>query len=243
MVFGPVRSRPSCAVYLSGCLLEVVPSCRYLGVVFTPSLRWDAHLAHILAHGHRLFAQSTSWDRSEGLLASFSPFLLSTYVLPSPTFGTEFVDDCTRSIAQLDLAQRRWCRHLFGWASGTPCASVFHEHSLTASACPLAEPQPCLAVLILSLQVCAFFFLLQCLLSRRTPQLPGLTGVSLFSKTTLQGILQILLSATLLFIGHPPMVASRCLSPLGLSMVSSSPSRPRRPLWSASTLGLSVLAR
>ena len=133
MVFGPAHSWPSCAVSLSGRLLEVVPSYRFLGVVLTPSLRWDAHIAHILARSHRLFAQSTSRARSEALTASFSHFLLSTYVLPSATFGTKFVGDCTRSLAQLDLAQRRWSRHLLGWASGTPCASVLYELALPDS--------------------------------------------------------------------------------------------------------------
>ena len=46
MAFGPARSRPSCAVSLSGHLLEVVPSYRYLGVVLTPSLRRDACRPH-----------------------------------------------------------------------------------------------------------------------------------------------------------------------------------------------------
>ena len=81
MVFGPARSRPSCAVSLSGHLLEVVPSYRCLGVVLTPSLRWDAHVAHILARGLRLFAHSTSWARSEGLLASFSHFIIIIIIL------------------------------------------------------------------------------------------------------------------------------------------------------------------
>ena len=64
-----------------------------------------------------LFAQSTSWAHSEGLPASFTHFWPITYVLPSATFGSEFID-CTRSLAQLDFAQRRWGRHLLGWASG-----------------------------------------------------------------------------------------------------------------------------
>ena len=42
MVFGPARSKLSCAVSLSGRLLEVVPS-------YCHSLRWDAHIAHLLA--------------------------------------------------------------------------------------------------------------------------------------------------------------------------------------------------
>ena len=62
MVFGPARSRPSsCSLFLSGQLLHVVSSYRYLGVVLTPSLRWDAHITHLISRGDRLFAQSTSW--------------------------------------------------------------------------------------------------------------------------------------------------------------------------------------
>ena len=62
-----------------------------------------------------------------GPLPSFTHFLLTTYVLPSATFGAEFIGDGTRSLAQLDFAQRRWGRHLFGWASGTPSGSVLYE--------------------------------------------------------------------------------------------------------------------
>ena len=57
MVFGPACSRPSCRVCLSGQPLPVVSSHRYLGVVLTPSLRWDAHVAHLVSRGHRLFSQ------------------------------------------------------------------------------------------------------------------------------------------------------------------------------------------
>ena len=83
-------------------------SYHYLGVVLTPSLRWDAHVAHLVSRGHRLFAQCVSWARSEGLSVSFAHFLLATYVFPSAMYGKEFVGDCARSLAQLDLAQRRW---------------------------------------------------------------------------------------------------------------------------------------
>ena len=60
----------------------------------TSSLRWDAHITHLISRGHRLFAQSTSWAHSEGLPTSFTHFLLTTYVLPSATFGAEFIGDC-----------------------------------------------------------------------------------------------------------------------------------------------------
>ena len=132
MEFGPVRSKPSCAVSLSGHLLEVVPSCRYLGVVLTPSLRWDAHVAHILARGHRLFAQSSSWARSEGLTC----FLLALPTLHVMFFPVPLSERNSLAIALAlwrDLAQRRWGRHLLGWASGTPCASVLYELALPDS--------------------------------------------------------------------------------------------------------------
>ena len=111
MVFGPARSRQSSQSLSAAICWKSSHPYRYLGVVLTPSLWWDAHVVHILARGHRLFAQSTSWARSKGLLASFSA-----------TFGTEFVGDCTHTLAQLDLAQQRWGCH-YGhqsWWSSSP---------------------------------------------------------------------------------------------------------------------------
>ena len=43
---------------------------------------------------------------SEGLSASFAHFLLATCEL----YGTESVGDCARSLAYLDLAEKRWGR-------------------------------------------------------------------------------------------------------------------------------------
>ena len=219
--------------------LEVVPSYRYLGVVLTPSLRWDAHVAHILARGHRLFAKSTSWARSKGLPASFSHFLLSTYVLPSATFGTEFVGNCTRILAQLDLAQRRWGRHLLGWASGTPCASVLYEFALPDS---IRLSTGRALALFGRLHSRAFLFLPQCLLSRRTLQEPGPTGVSLFSNTTLKGIQQILVSGRAALQRSPADGCTALSIPCWIErgfIVSVAPSS----LVSASTLELSVPTR
>ena len=59
-----IRTRPLKAVVQSS-------SCRHLGVVLTPSLHWDAHVAHIVSRCHRLFAQCVSWARSEGFSVSF----------------------------------------------------------------------------------------------------------------------------------------------------------------------------
>ena len=57
-------------------------------------------------------------------------FLLSTYVLPSASFGIEFAGECPRSLARFDRALRQCGRHLLGWPSGTPNASVLCELGL-----------------------------------------------------------------------------------------------------------------
>ena len=87
MVFGPSRQVPSCSVTLDGINLPVVRTYKYLGVILTPSLRWTDHVHHLTSRGFRLFAQTTTWSRSEDLPVSFGSLLLSTYVLPSTTFG------------------------------------------------------------------------------------------------------------------------------------------------------------
>ena len=160
-------------------------------------------------------------------------FLLSTYVPPSATFGTEFVGDCNRTLAQLDPAQRRWGRHLLGWASGTPCASVLYElalpdslrlstgralalfgrlHSLTAGA---RVPLPA-----------AVFDL-----SQNTRGTWAHWCLSLLQHHAAGNPADFWCRAALLLSGHPSMVTSRCQSLVGSSVVSSSPSRPRPPLW------------
>ena len=90
----------------------------------------QSYIDHLVDRGRRLFAQCVSWVRSEGLSVSFSLFLLSTYVLPSASFGIEFAGDCPRSLARFDRALRQWGRHLLGWPSGTPNASVLCELGL-----------------------------------------------------------------------------------------------------------------
>ena len=99
-------------------------------MVLTPTLSWCNHVDHLVDRGRRLFAQCVSWVRSEGLPVSFSLFLLSTYVLPSASFGIEFAGECPRSLARFDRALRQWGRHLLGWQSGTPNASVLCELGL-----------------------------------------------------------------------------------------------------------------
>ena len=129
VIFGPPRHALTCEVYLQGDLLPVVSAYRYLGVVLTPTLSWCNHVDHLVDRGRRLFAQCVSWVRSEGLPVSFSLFLLSTYVLPSASFGIEFAGE-SRSLARFDRALRQWGRHLLGWPSGTPNASVLCELGL-----------------------------------------------------------------------------------------------------------------
>ena len=213
MVFGPARSRPSCAVSLSGRLLEVVP--------ISPLPWCCAHTVPAMGRPYR--PRSRPWPSAFStkylvgpLRRPTSHFLLSTYVLPSATFGTKFVGDCTRSLAQLDLAQRRWGRHLLGWASFTPCASVLYELALPDSL--RLSTGRALALFgrlhSLSLQARAFLLPRQYLLSCRTSQVPGPTGVSLVSNTTLQGTKQILVS------GH----AAPQRSPAGGSITLSIPS-------------------
>ena len=49
---------------------------------------------------------------------------------PSASFGIEFAGDCPRSLARFDRALHQWGRHLLGWPSGTPNASVLCELGL-----------------------------------------------------------------------------------------------------------------
>ena len=178
MIFGPARSRPSCRVCLSGQPLPVVSSYRYLGVVLTPSLRWDAHVAHLVSRGHRLFAQCVSWARSEGLSVSFAHFLLATYVFPSAMYGTEFVGDCARSLAQLDLLKDVG-DDIFSVGPQGPRAPQFCMSLLcrTASALQRADPCPFSAVCTPFHQEDALPSQRQCSSSLNISQELGPTGV------------------------------------------------------------------
>ena len=51
-------------------------------------------------------------------------------MLPSASFGIGFAGECPRSLARFDRALRQWGRHLLGWPSGTPNASVLCELGL-----------------------------------------------------------------------------------------------------------------
>ena len=101
------RSSPSCS-HLRSVPPRRPSAYRYLGVVLTPTLSWCNHVDHLVGRGRRLFAQCVSWVRSEGLPVSFSLFLLSTYVIPSASFGIEFAGECPRSLARFDRALRQW---------------------------------------------------------------------------------------------------------------------------------------
>ena len=121
MIFGPSRRTPFFTP--SNLELPVVRAFRYLGVHF------DAFaLPHQPSHHSlRLFAQSTTWSRSEGLPVSFGRFLMSTYVLPSLAFGLEFAGETHSSLSVFDRSLRRWGRHLLRWPAGTPNASVLTQ--------------------------------------------------------------------------------------------------------------------
>ena len=126
------RSSPSCSH------LRSVPPRRPSACRFCLSLpRSGPHSHTFLVQScrsfggpRRLFAQCVSWVRSKSLPVSFSLFLLSTYVLPSASFGIEFAGECPRSLAKFDRALRQWGHHLLGWPSGTPNASVLCELGL-----------------------------------------------------------------------------------------------------------------
>ena len=65
----------------------------------------------------------SSGPEKSAVMISFciAHFLLAT---SSAMYGREFVGDCTRSLAQLDLGQRCWGRHLLGWPAGTPSTAL-----------------------------------------------------------------------------------------------------------------------
>ena len=87
-----------------------------------PHFSWCNHVDHLV--------RSVSWVRSEGLPVSFSLFLLSTYVLPSASFGVEFAGECLRSLARFDRALRQWGRHLLGLAKWhTQCVGALRAWS------------------------------------------------------------------------------------------------------------------
>ena len=97
--------------------LPVVRTYRYLGVILTPSQRWTDHVNHLTARGFGLFAQTTTWSRSEDLPVSFGSLLLSTCVLPSTTFGLEFAGESPSTLSVFDRSLRRWVSSFIAVAS------------------------------------------------------------------------------------------------------------------------------
>ena len=50
-----------------------------------------------------------------------------SYVLPSISWGVEFLVSSPSALQVIDTALRRWGRFLLGWPAGSPIASVFLE--------------------------------------------------------------------------------------------------------------------
>ena len=120
MVFGPALSRPSCAVSLNGRLLEVVPSYRY------------AHTVPAVGRPYR--PHSRPWPSAfctkylVGPLRRPTCLLLALSALHLRSSQCDFRNGvCWRLHSQSCAAGPRAAtmgRHLLGWASGNPCASV-----------------------------------------------------------------------------------------------------------------------
>ena len=111
MVFGPLRGCLDCCVHLGGVPTALV----HLGVVRSPTLSWRPHVDFICSRGDRLFHQASAWCLGEGLPLSVSSSIFVTYVLCSSSFGLEIIGDDLFALQQLNLALRRWYRHLLGW--------------------------------------------------------------------------------------------------------------------------------
>ena len=116
MVFGPRRSVPPCSAFLSGQELPLVSEYPYLGVILTPSLSWTAHARHLVSRGNRLFAQCVAWCKSERLPLRFASTLFMSYVLPSISWGVEFLVSSPPALQVIDTALRRWGRFSLGMA-------------------------------------------------------------------------------------------------------------------------------
>ena len=222
MVFGPVRSRPSSAVSLSAaaCWNSSHPTVTFVLCSLRPCGGTPTSPT----------VSSVAIDFLHKIPRGPAP---NAYLPPSPTSYSPrmFFLDRWRlhsQIAQLDLAQQRWGRHLLGWASGTPCASVLYELALPDSLRLSTGRTLNLFGRLHSRTAGAR--VRQCLLSRNTPTDMG-PLLSLFSPTPrCKESSRFWCRATLLLSGHPPMGTSRCVSRVGSSMVSSSPSRLCPPL-------------
>ena len=118
------------------------PSYRYLGVVLTPSLRWEAHIAHILASGRRLFCTKYL----VGPLRRPACLLLALSALHLRSSQCDFRNESLLATALAVF--RSWTSRsddgavtsLDGHHALRALRSLMSSHSLTASACTLAEP-------------------------------------------------------------------------------------------------------
>ncbi|CAE8632921.1 unnamed protein product [Polarella glacialis] len=84
--------RPANPFQLQGQAVPFVSSFRYLGVVFHSSGRWREHAEHLCCRGQRRFYQFLAWSENRQLHTGFRESLLTSCVLPSVLFGSEFLD-------------------------------------------------------------------------------------------------------------------------------------------------------
>ena len=127
MVFAPRRTVPPCSALLAGSLLPVVSEFPDLGVILIPTMSCIPHARHLVSCRNRLFAQCVAWIRAERLRLRFASTLFTSYVLPSTSWGSEFLLTSLGALRLLNSALRRWGRFLKGWPHGSPVASVFLE--------------------------------------------------------------------------------------------------------------------
>ena len=138
------RHVPPCSVTLAGAPLPVVFEYLHLGVILTPSLSWTPHAQHPVSRDNRLFAQCVAWCKSERLPLRFASTLFTSYMLPSISWGSEFLVSSPPALRLLNSALQG--RFLLGWPPGSLIASVFlelgwpdaeHLASSRATRCPL----------------------------------------------------------------------------------------------------------
>ena len=125
--FGPNRQRPACSVTLGESVLLVAQSYRsphpfsHQRDAHAENLVWSSSVCPTRLVGSRRRAPSVT-----------QPFL-ATCVLRSATFDMMFLGNCSRSMARCDAALIQWGRHLLGWPSSSPNASVLCELGLLDS--------------------------------------------------------------------------------------------------------------
>ena len=70
-------------------------------------------------------ASSPSVSRRSRLPLKFGSTLFTSFVLPSISWGSEFLLTSPNALRLLNSASRRWGTFLLGWPPGSPVASVF----------------------------------------------------------------------------------------------------------------------